>query len=93
MPELVGGKSVSGELVEAIKVNEGIWGNLYLIELVKVGTGGVEVFAGGQRLLNVCPDLRQGVVVTKVLCALTEVVNGSNISAPVRLLEAPTWLT
>ena len=52
-----------------------------LVELVEVGASCVEGFAGGDRLLDVRPDLREGVVEGKVGGALAKIVKRSNVSA------------
>ena len=38
-PEHVGGEGVAGELVEAVKIERGVFDHLRLVELVEVGEG------------------------------------------------------
>ena len=43
-------------------------------------------------MLHVRPDLREGIVIRKVLGALPEIIKRFSVSAPGCLLEAPAWL-
>ncbi len=92
MAELVGGKGVPGELVEAAKVEEGVFYNLHLVKLVEVGASCIERFACFECLFNVRPNFGEGVAIGKVFGALAEVVKVFTVSAARRLLEAPAWL-